>query len=361
MKSQGEDLGVQVARLETLVVALLKSKEGPTIELAAQQFMEWAEKRYVDAEGKPTHTIVNFDYALRPLRKLWGSLQLAEFSPNKLRAVQEHLIREGLTRQGINQHISKIRQFLNWCVGRELVSGDIARDLEHVESVARGQAPEAPPREPVKWETVEATLPHLSPLMRSFVLVLWHTGARVGELRYLTTGMIDRSGDVWKADLYKHKTAYRGKKRFILFGPLAQAAICEWLMPFKPDAIVFSPKRADDRSAIRGGPRATGEIYHINGPQHAIARACDLMHPHPTLRVQDWRKLTAEQQAELRAWRKIHRWSLAQIRHSKATRVTEEHGIEAARINAGHSSAAMTAHYARTAILPAVEAARKSG
>jgi site-specific recombinase XerC len=56
--------------------------------------------------------------------------------------------------------------------------------------------------------------------------------------------------------------------------------------------------------------------------------------------------LTPAQRAEVKAWRKAHRWHPNQLRHSFATRVRKEHGLEAAQVLLGHSRADVTQVYA---------------
>ena len=52
---------------------------------------------------------------------------------------------------------------------------------------------------------------------------------RPGEVVRLRPCDIDRSGDVWTAELDDHKPAWRGKGRTIFIGPKGQAIIGEFL------------------------------------------------------------------------------------------------------------------------------------
>ena len=70
---------------------------------------------------------------------------------------------------------------------------------------------------------------------------------------------------------------------------------------------------------------------------------------------------TKQQKAELRAWRKTHRWHPHQLRHNAATELRKEFGIEAARIILGHRSAAITEVYAEKDEQQAIEAVTKVG
>jgi len=53
-------------------------------------------------------------------------------------------------------------------------------------------------------------------------------------------------------------------------------------------------------------------------------------------------RLAAEQKAELKAWRKAHRWHLHQLRHNAATLLRREFGLEAAQLALGHASVQIT-------------------
>jgi integrase len=307
-----------------------------TVSIAILRFWEWATVRYRNPDGSSTREDDNLRCALRPLRRLFGPLPLEQFSPNKLRAVREEMVRDGLARRTVNRRVGRIRFFFRWCAGRELVPYAVVEALKAVEPLAVGQgARDCPSRSAVAWSTVEATLPYLPELLRAMVKVLWFTGARVGEVVKLTTGDIDRSGDVWRATLDRHKNAHRGHTRTLLFGPEAQEALRPWLRPEKLDAPIFSPRRVDARAAKRDGPRRPGVVYSRVSPGQAIRRACVRGGVTP--------------------------WTLAQLRHSRATVLRERFGIDVAAAVLGHAKPMMTAHYSKSAIAHAVEAIRQAG
>jgi len=86
----------------------------------------------------------------------------------------------------------------------------------------------------------------------------------------------------------------------------------------------------------------------------AIYRACDRAFPPPAPLAQRedetgkaWRaRLTGEDRAELRRWRKAHRWHPHQLRHNAATVLRKEYGIEVAKIILGHATLSATQVYA---------------
>jgi integrase len=307
-----------------------------TVAMAAIKFYEWAKARYRHPDGSPTGEAETLRLAIRPLRRMFGSLPLEMLGPMRLRQLRGELVRSGLARTNVNRTVGRVRYFVRWCVGHELVGQPVYEALRAVEPLAPGQgAREAPRRGPVSRAIVEATLPHLSPLLVALVEVLWNSGARVGEALALTTGQLDRSGDVWLARLERHKNAWRGQGRVIPLGPRAIEALRPWLREDDPDAPIFDPRLADDRSAARTGERAPGERYSRSAPTRAIARACRRAGVAP--------------------------WSLAQLRHARATELRERFGLDVAAAVLGHAKPSMTAHYSREALAHAVEAVRQAG
>lgn len=73
------------------------------------------------------------------------------------------------------------------------------------------------------------------------------------------------------------------------------------------------------------------------------------------------RRLSEEQKAELKAWRKAHRWHPHQLRHNAATELRKEFGLETARIILGHRSPAVTTIYAEQDRQKALEAMERVG
>ncbi len=75
-----------------------------------------------------------------------------------------------------------------------------------------------------------------------------------------------------------------------------------------------------------------------------------------------WReRLTDAQRTDLRRWQSDHRWSPHRLRHSAATRIRKEFGIEATKAVLGHSAASVTGIYAEIDRQRAVEVAKLIG
>src|SRR5262249_3036319 len=149
----------------------------------------------------------------------------------------------------------------------------------------------------------------------------------------------------------RHKTSHHGKDRVIFIGPQAQEVLKPWL---KTDlsAFLFQPREAvaerrawlrskrktrvqpSQRDRRKGMPaRRPGERYPTDSYRQAIARACkvagiDSWHPH-------------------------------QLRHSAATRLRHDFGLDVARAVLGHSSPVVTEVYAELDRAKASEAMEK--
>jgi integrase len=307
-----------------------------TITTLIARFTEHADSNYRHPSGEPTREAENFKHVTRPLRKMFGTLPVADFGPNRLIAFREQLIKQQLARRTINRMMGRLRTIFRWGVSRELVPVDVLSRLQTVEPLQpnRGGRETSGTRGPVSWEVVQKTLDHLPPLIRSLVVVAFHSGARVGELAKLTTRMIDMTSDPWIAILDQHKTRHKGKSRRIYLGPSAQAALLPWLLD-DPDAVIFSPRRVDDRQEKRRGKRLPGRYYGRSSLQQTLRRAIE------------------------RAG--VEHWSLGQLRHSAACRITDEFDLEATRQVLGHSTVSMSRHYSQGSDSAAKKAAKKIG
>jgi site-specific recombinase XerC len=57
-------------------------------------------------------------------------------------------------------------------------------------------------------------------------------------------------------------------------------------------------------------------------------------------------ELSEQQRDELRKWQSSHRWAPNRLRHSAATEIRKNFGLEAAQVILGHSAADVTQIYA---------------
>jgi integrase len=243
----------------------------------------------------------------------------------------------------------------------------------------------------VARSVVEATLPSLPSVLADMVSLQMETGMRSGELCILRACDLDTGGKVWLYRPESHKTAHHGYQRNIAIGPKGQAILRRHLKP-NIEAYLFSPaesveRQNRDKRAGRKTPlwpshqrhqekrrrrrkrRALGDRYDSRAYAHAIRRACERAFPPPEPLAQrdketykEWMsRLTAEQRAELAAWRKAHRWHPHQLRHLRATELRREFGLDVARAVLGHRTPIVTEIYAEIDTAKAIDAMSRIG
>jgi len=220
------------------------------------------------------------------------------------------------------------------------------------------------------------------------------TGARAGELSQLRRCdiEIDDQNGVWVYRPFKHKNLHREHERVIYFGPQAQAVLLKFMGDRPPEAYLFSSKEAEaerrlalsevrETPMIRGNRPGTnkliepeiapGDCYTTDSYRRALWYACDrAFPPPPPLGRQDnetidcWRTRLKEKKLlrQLNEWRRSHRFSPHQLRHSAGTHIRREFGLEAAQLALGHASANVTdAVYAERDHGKVIEVMRKIG
>jgi integrase len=351
-----------------------------TINELLMAFWPHAQKHYRHPDGTATKELDDFKVSFRPLKKLYGHRPAREFGPLALKAIREQLIaqpitkkikaidpatgkavwtekvlRVGLARGVVNQRIGRIRRLFRWAVENELVPSSVLEGLRAVRGLQRGrsEARETEPVRPVSLALVNDTLPHLSPTIADMIRLQLATGARSGEVCIMRGCDVDMTGSIWLYRPYHHKTAHRGMGRVIPLGPTAQAIVKIYLKP-DTQAYLFSPsdsiaafrarQRTERKTPVppsqqnrknRNPRKVPGNRYGPSAIAHAISKACEKQGlPH---------------------------WHPHQLRHSKATEIRREYGLDAARAVLGQHSPAVTETYAELDLGKAVEVARKLG
>lgn len=346
------------ARYQQFVASLLATGSPPASEdgaprsytvadLVADYFERHAQHHYKHvADGKPTSTIATLRLVAKAMLSLFGELQARDFSLLELRALRQALIDQSLARKTVNDRVGHAQRIIGWAASEGLIPPENGVRLRALRPLQkhRSAAHECPPRQPVEWATVEATLPFLSRQLQAIVRTLWLTGARPSEIVQITTSKVDMSGPVWVFTVPKHKTLHHGKVREIDLGPAAQ----EVLRPFVQldrDLPWFRPsdaerERNEKRRASRRSPRwpshernqaakraratrQVGDRYDTSSIGNAISRACEKAG--------------------------VGHWSAYQLRHSALSRIRREFGIEAALSVGGHGSIDTTELYTSSA------------
>ena len=316
-------------------------------------------KRLGNGESsRPTGHLYALKSAIRICRRTAGRLAIRRFGPKALQQVRDAMVDEGWRLSTINRSVSFIVAAFRWGVSQERVPVEVLTRLETVRTLRRGEVdvPESEKVQPVDLKLVEAVRPWVSPQVRAMIDLQRYTGARAGEIVQMRPRDLDMDRKIWVYTPDRHKTAHRGHRRVILLGPKAHAVLEPFLENRPADAFVFSPAEAEaarhaamraqrtshpsvnktrdaERADRKGaGAVAPGDHYTTDTYRRAIQRACDRAFPPPKPLKGD----------ELKQWRKQHRWSPHQLRHTAATEIRRTHGLEAASLLLVHSSATIT-------------------
>jgi integrase len=352
---------------------------------------------YRHPDGEPTSEADNIRLALRPLKEQYGHSRAADFDSLSLEAVRHHIIHSGRCRGRVNKDVSRIKRMFRWASAKKLVPLTTYQQLATVEGLRAGRSParETEPVRPVPEAVVNATLPHLSPQVAAMVRLQLLTGMRPGEVVRLRGIDLDTSGPVWvyrpgsdRGPCGRHKTAWCGHQKAILIGPRGQEVLKPWLRP-SPQEYLFQPREAvaacravrrqkrktpltpsqSRRQPKKHSKREPGDHYVVTAYDQAIAHACRKAFPPPEPLTQRkvetakaWMsRLTEEQKAELSAWDRSHRWHPNQLRHTKASEIRREYGLDAARAVLGHRSPQITEVYAEIDVNKAAEVMARLG
>ena len=303
---------------------------------------------------------------LRLWREMFGAVLVRDIKPSHLKALQARMV-EWRTGPQLRQRACRpFKSMFRWAVENDLCPATVWQGLLAVRGLAKGRtkAREPKPVLPVADEVVDATLPHLSPVVQDMVAFQRHTGARPGEVCTLRPCDVDRSGDVWLYRPESHKTEHHDRGRIIAIGPKAQAVLLPYLLR-EATAFCFSPRESEvrRREALRESRvtpmtpsqearrpksrprRCAKDRYTKDSYRRAVARAVELVN-------EAREKVGADP---------LPHWHPNQLRHSMGTEVRRQYGLEGAQVVLGHAKANTTEIYAERDQRLAVEIARKLG
>ncbi len=288
-----------------------------TIDAVCFNFEVQKLPKYKTQDGEPSAEQDCYYGVIRILRELFGATDATTFGPLKFRKVREAMIAKGWCRQFINKQCHRLRFIFRIGAGWELIPASVVEALRMVEPLRHGDssAPESVPRQAVPPEHIAAAKRHLRQRNQDLIDLTLATAARPGEILSLTTEIIDQGGEVWSADLAKHKTAHHGHTRTLFFGERAQAILAKYLKPHAPKARLFPIRRSTFGDAVKDA---------------CIKAGIPPFTPH---------------------------W----LRHTAITMFADETDLESAQRIAGHSTTAMTELYATAARKKARDAVKKLG
>ncbi|MDR1925290.1 MAG: site-specific integrase [Planctomycetaceae bacterium] len=188
-----------------------------------------------------------------------------------------------------------------------LVSPMLAYQLKKVPAIKYGDAKENPDREAVPVEAVQYALAYFPATIADMLRLQLLTAMRPSEIRLMLVGYIRQKydGENWLYLPPAHKTAWRGKKKAIVLGVEEQEILRKYIQDKPSDKPIFLNSRGNPYTASR---------------YSTIVRK--------TIAKYDLVKFIPYQ-----------------LRHTSLTQISVEHGKDAARAVAGHSSEVVTSIY----------------
>jgi len=276
-----------------------------------------------------------------------------------------------MNRTTINKRINTIKQVFRWAVAEEMILPSVYHGLQAVPGLRRGRskAREAKPILPVADSLINATLPHMPPIVADMVRIHRLVGCRPGELCQLRPINVDTSVDVWVYRPESHKTEHHGHDRMIYIGPKAQAILTPYLQR-DPKSHCFSP--AESVARLREAQRARRKTP-IQPSQHDRRKTKPKRSPRTSYSKDSYNRAIGRaikmankarsKEAEDMGIEPIllPHWHANQLRHAAATEIRREYGLEAAQLILGHAKADVTQVYAERDARLAMEVSKKIG
>lgn len=234
----------------------------------------------------------------------------------------------------------------------------VGQSLKAVERLRKGRTDAAECRRVPAADTVivDATLPHLPPIIADMVRLQRATAMRPMEVTAIRPMDVDRSRDIWIYIPSTHKTEHHGRARIIPIGPEGQRILAPYLLR-TAESFCFSPiesveQRRRQKSLARTTPMSCGNRPGSNRKRR----------PKRTQRSRYDSVTYSRRIREVCLRKSIAPWAPNQLRKLAATNIRRICDLEAAQVILGHSSKAVTeAYYADPNIQAAIEVARKIG
>jgi integrase len=328
------------------------SYDGRLASLAAS-YIAWAQSYYLP----PSHQAEDLRRAIQPFVAMLPDLLAEEVTPLHLKQWRDILLSQDvLCRKSLNESIRIIQKMFKWGASEMMVSVHVYALLNTLEGLRQGRttARESKKVPPVPPDAIQPVLRRVSTIVADAIRIQLLTAARPGEVLKLRPCDIDRSRPVWIYRPESHKTAWRGHERIVAIGPQAQAILNAYLENRPADDFCFKPK---DSAAEGFERRRLARRTPLNQGNRAGTNKMGTAAYNPYFEVAAYRR--AIQRACRAAG--IAPWAPHQLRHSAATAVADEFGLDTARAVLGHRSVNVTKEYAAIDLDKAVKVATMRG
>lgn len=272
-------------------------------------------------------------------------------------------IKREWSRQYINKLLSEWKKIIHYGINNGSIRPELWAAVKDFPLVKDGEFTNlrnTERRDAVDDAVLLRTLPVLPPTVADFVKVLRGCGARPVELCRLTVKDISIVDGLAICSPEKHKTARKGKKRFIAFGAAETEILLARMTGKQDDDFIFSPKDLASETFDRKSKERKTKVQPSQlarkerNSQTRLDRFNDGFNTHEIGR--------ALKNAILRYNRNnpddaIPLWTLYQLRHAAYTHNSEQFGIEFASKIAGHSSPEMARVYDHSSKQASIQAA----
>lgn len=246
--------------------------------------------------------------ALRDLGPL-AKLDVTEYGPLAYRKHRDRMIASGTRCAGyVNSLMQLMQRVVRYGVSMGRIPISLYQTIKTVNPLKPHEVKrQSKPRKAADRQMVEQTLQQMNPLARDITRLVLFTGARPGEICCMKASEIDKKGPRgrWVYRPALHKTAHKGKQRFIVFGPEGQSIVEKW-WPVAGD--YFFPSKL-----IVGHYKTKSLLQAVH---HACVRA------------------------------NVPIWTPYQLRHLRLTEVAVDEGLDVAAKLAGHGETGTTQGYA---------------
>lgn len=189
---------------------------------------------------------------------------------------------------------------------------------------------------------MDSVLPHVLPPVAAMVQLQRLTGMRPGEAVTMRGRDLDTTGSLWVYRPPHHKSEHRGIEREIMLGPKAQGVLKPFLRPSLSEHL-FRPDEAEAARDIERRKNRQSPLWPSHPARYERKRTAA-----PKRAPRDHYDVVTYARAVHRGCEKakVPLWTPHRLRHSYATGVRKQYGIEAARVMLGHRHVGVAEIYA---------------
>lgn len=337
---------------ELIAEYLLKSDEPERIQVSIAAIAVAYLKHATEYYGDNTTEIGLIRSSVKPAIEFYGTEPLGKMTPAKFKKIREVYIDNGCNRATCNAYAGRFLQMMKWAVEQCFIEPQVHLRCQAVKILTKGhsRAPEPGKVRSIPAKTIKALKPYVNRQIYNMMMLQLRSGMRPQEVRLLREcDILMNSKKIWHYVPYKHKTENKGKDRNIFFGPKAIKILKQFLAgDLSEDGYLFSPNDAYEESLAA---RRTEAALKTLSPKERKPRSSK----HYT---KDSYGKAVKRGCKAAG---VEEFGPNRIRHTAATKIRAEIGLDDARAVAGHSEKTTTEIYAEPDVKKHRKAMRKMG